>query len=65
LIIQATHSDWLDVYNVTLQMNNLSSKLDTGEKEVIALAIEINERKVLLDEKEARRVAQEFGLQII
>jgi predicted nucleic acid-binding protein len=50
LIIQATHSDWLDVYNVTLQMNNLSSKLDTGEKEVIALAIEINERKVLLDE---------------
>jgi predicted nucleic acid-binding protein len=46
-------------------MNNLSSKLDTGEKEVIALAIEINERKVLLDEKEARRVAQEFGLQII
>ena len=65
LIIQATHSDWLDVYDVTLQMNNLSSKLDTGEKEVIALAIEINERKVLLDEKEARRVAQEFGLQII
>jgi hypothetical protein len=65
LIIQATHSDWLDVYNVTLQINNLSSKLDTGEKEVIALAIEINERKVLLDEKEARRVAQEFGLQII
>ncbi len=65
LIIQATQSDWLDVCQVTLQMNNLSARLDIGEKEVIALAIERNVHKVLLDEKEARRVAQEFGLQII
>lgn len=65
LIIQATQSNWLNVYNVTLKMNNLSSNLDRGEQEVIALAIERNNYKVLLDEKEARQIAKELKLQII
>jgi uncharacterized protein len=44
---------------------NIPTDLDAGEREVIALAMEISNSKVLLDEKKARQVAQNFGLQVI
>lgn len=65
IIIQATNSDWLQVCSLTLEMNNTLPELDAGEREVIALAIERKEHRVLLDEKRARQVAQNMGLQVI
>lgn len=64
-IIQATNSDWLQVCSLTLEMNNPLPELDAGEREVIALALERREHRVLLDEKRARQVAQDMGLQVI
>jgi uncharacterized protein len=40
----------------------LQRELDQGESEVIALALETEHDLVLLDEMEARRLAQSFGL---
>ncbi|WP_228061518.1 hypothetical protein [[Phormidium] sp. LEGE 05292] len=34
-------------------------------REAIALAIETGEQRILLDEREARQVAQSLGLQVI
>jgi predicted nucleic acid-binding protein len=65
IIVKATHLDWLQVCKVTLAISHIPPELDAGEREVIALAIERSECKVLLDEKEARQVAQELGLKVI
>lgn len=40
----------------------LHRDLDMGESQAIALALEINAQTILLDEKEARRIAQSLGL---
>lgn len=44
---------------------SIPSELDHGEREAIALALEIAEQRILLDEREARQVAQTLGLQVI
>jgi predicted nucleic acid-binding protein len=64
IIIGAVNSDWLQVCSVNSVINT-PTDLDAGEREVIALAIEIDNSKVLLDEKKARQVAQNLGLQVI
>jgi uncharacterized protein len=64
VIIQATNSSWLQICSVKLAIN-IPTDLDAGEREVIALAIEISNSKVLLDEKRARQVAQGLGLDVI
>lgn len=46
-------------------VNALLDVLDEGEANAIALAREINADLVLLDEKEARRVAKRLGLRIV
>lgn len=43
-------------------MTSLKQDLDNGEAEVIALGIEHQAELVLLDETEARRIAELFGL---
>lgn len=63
-IIRATNSSWLQVCNVKL-VADIPTDLDAGEREVIALAIELGNSKVLLDEKRARQVAQGLGLQVM
>ena len=40
-------------------------ELDDGEREAIALALETGEQRILLDEREARQIAQSLGLQVI
>ncbi|PSB04956.1 DUF3368 domain-containing protein [Merismopedia glauca] len=65
IIVQASNSDWLQVCTVTLTIGNIPPELDAGEREVITLAIERSQHKVLIDEKKARQVAQELGLQVI
>nr|WP_225226064.1 DUF3368 domain-containing protein [Komarekiella delphini-convector] len=64
-ILQANAARWLEVISVSTITLNIPSELDNGEREAIALAIETGERQILLDEREARQVAQNLGLQTI
>ena len=45
-------------------MRSLRRELDFGEAEAIALALEVNAERVLLDERDARRVAKSLGLRV-
>lgn len=65
IIIQAANSDWLKVCRVNPSNSSILPELDAGEREVIALAIERRNRNVLLDEKKARKIAQDLGLEVI
>lgn len=64
-ILEAVASGWLQVRIVSNIAPIISPKLDDGEREAIALAIETYIHKILLDERDARQVAQSLGLQII
>ena len=65
VVLQAIASGWLQVSRVSTIASEISPQLDRGEREAIALAIETGEQRILLDEREARQVAQSFGLQVI
>ncbi len=64
-VLQAIASGWLQVRSVSSIGLNIPPELDKGEREAIALAIETGETRILLDEREARQVAQSLGLQVI
>lgn len=64
-VLQAIASGWLQVRPVATIASTIPRELDDGEREAIALAIEIAERRILLDEREARQVAQGLGLQVM
>ncbi len=64
-VLQAITSGWLQVRPVINVASTIPSELDDGEKEAIALALEIGQQRILLDEREARQVAQELGLQVM
>jgi uncharacterized protein len=61
----ALREGWIRVEKVSRQpfLQSLKHELDDGEAEVIALAVESQADLVLLDESEARRVAELFDLQ--
>ncbi|MEH2411727.1 DUF3368 domain-containing protein [Nostoc sp.] len=63
--MQAIAARWLQVISVSTITLNIPPELDNGEREAIALALETGERQILLDEREARQVAQNLGLQTI
>lgn len=65
IILQAVEQQWLQIHQVTAIPDSISILLDDGEREVIALALQRNEKRVLLDEKSARQIAKNFNLQII
>ncbi|MFB2898227.1 DUF3368 domain-containing protein [Aerosakkonemataceae cyanobacterium BLCC-F50] len=65
VVLQAISSGWLQVCRVSTIAREISLTLDEGEREAIALAIETGEQRILLDEREARQVAQSLGLQVI
>jgi hypothetical protein len=56
--------DWVQVQAVSNQeaLAYLHAELDKGEAETLVLAREIEARLVLIDEKAARRVADQLGL---
>ena len=45
-------------------MSSLRSQVGWGESEAIALALELEDVTILLDDKKARRLAEQFGLPI-
>jgi len=64
-VLQAITSNWLQIRSVSTVAPSITSELDNGEREAIALALETGEQRILLDEREARQVAQSLGLQVI
>ena len=64
-VLEAIASGWLQVRTVSAIVPEILAELDDGERQAIALALEISESRILLDEREARQVAQRLGLQVI
>jgi predicted nucleic acid-binding protein len=59
--------DWITVHDVTALeiVRLLQTELDEGETEAIALAHQVGAKAVLLDERDARRAAQQMGLHVL
>lgn len=64
---QVTAARWIEVMGIadTELATMLEARLDTGEAEAIVLAREQNITMVLLDEKDARKVAKRLGLSVL
>ena len=63
-VVAARQAGWLQVDKLADEsyLRLLSRELDVGEAEVLALAIERAADLVLLDETEARRIAEVYGI---
>src|ERR1700758_3167890 len=59
--------DWLILRPIQNKdtVTALRTQIDEGEAEVIALAMELKDVYVVLDDKKARRIAQEISLKVI
>ncbi|MFM7367221.1 MAG: DUF3368 domain-containing protein, partial [Sphaerospermopsis kisseleviana] len=64
-IVQAVTCGWLEVHTVAKIDPIVPTELDDGEKEAITLALETGIQKILLDEREARKVAKNMNLKLI
>ncbi|WP_414542256.1 DUF3368 domain-containing protein [Nostoc sp. CCY0012] len=64
-VLQAISAKWLQVLPISSIAPNIPPELDEGEREAISLALETSETQILLDEREARQVAQSLGLQVV
>jgi hypothetical protein len=67
--LEAQSADWLKVrpvtnFTVVVQLRN-EGRLDPGESEAIALALELNADLLLIDERRGRAEADRLGLRII
>ncbi|BAU66118.1 hypothetical protein STA3757_35200 [Stanieria sp. NIES-3757] len=62
-----TSLDWLRVKSVANRSvtRALRTQMDEGEAEAIALALELEDVLLILDDKKARRVAQQMGMKVI
>lgn len=58
---------WIEVQSVKNQelVNQLRNRVNIGEAEAIALAIEVNATRLLIDERLGRQAASDLGLRII
>jgi len=67
-VITAVQSaTWLQIYSVQNQelVNELQNRINVGEAEAIALALELRATRLLIDERLGRQAATELGLNII
>lgn len=55
---------WLKIYSVTLTADIILERLHSGEREAILLAEELKANLIILDEKAARQIARERGLNL-
>jgi predicted nucleic acid-binding protein len=55
---------WLKIYSVTLTADVILEGLHSGEREAILLAEELKANLIILDEKAARQIARERGLNL-
>ena len=55
---------WLTIEAVTVEVDPVLDRLHAGEKEAIVLAQELGADLIILDEKQAREVAKERGLNV-
>jgi len=64
---EVAESNWIEVQKVTdaKLVGLLRAELDEGEAEAIALAHQINTKVILLDEKDARLVAQRMNFRVL
>lgn len=65
-ILQGITAGWIQIQSVSnlAFVNVLQQKLDLGEAEAIALAIESQADLILLDERDGRKVAKSLGLKV-
>lgn len=66
-VITAVQSaTWLEIRPVQKQelVNELQSRVNIGEAEAIALAVEVNATRLLIDERLGRQAAAERGVKI-
>ncbi|MEA5506218.1 DUF3368 domain-containing protein [Halotia wernerae UHCC 0503] len=59
-----TPPNWLEVCSIALKDDPLLANLHLGEKEAILLAEQLTAEVIILDEKAARKAAQEKGLKV-
>ncbi|MGL4502361.1 MAG: DUF3368 domain-containing protein [Planktothrix sp.] len=64
-IVKGIKAGWLKVKSVPEMPDSIPLELDAGEREVIALALNQQKTRVVLDEKRARKVAQSLDLNVI
>jgi len=66
IICEAVRSEWIKVQRVDdlPLIRVLHRELDKGESEAIALALRTKAETILLDEREARRIAKLLGLKV-
>jgi predicted nucleic acid-binding protein len=64
-VLQAISAKWLQVLPISSIAPNIPPELDEGEREAISLALETSQTQILLDEREARQVAQSLGLRVV
>ena len=59
--------DWLSVVHVrnSALVSSLQTQIGEGESEAIALAMEAKPSILILDDKKARRIANQLGLKVI
>jgi hypothetical protein len=57
--------DWLQVRMLTRPVPDVAPALGHGEQEVLGLGVELDARRVVLDDRAARRVAVQLDLHVI
>ncbi|NER48099.1 MAG: DUF3368 domain-containing protein [Symploca sp. SIO1B1] len=58
--------DWIKIQPITEStlVETLQTNLDPGEAEAIALAVELNAQRLIIDERKGRNAAIEMGLRV-
>lgn len=64
-VLEAIEKGWLAIRPVNTIASAIPVELDDGEREAISLALSIDVERILLDEREARLVAHQLGLQVV